>query len=258
MKALSIILAVLLVAAIGAGAYFTLQYRDAQEELDLKNDKIKEQEFRIKKLEDRVDEISKQLEEEIARVSQEKEQEIERLRNAQNQLVDELKTEIEDKQIQIKQLADKLSVSMVDKILFPSGRAELTDEGLKVLERVGNIIKKVEDKIIRVEGHTDNVPIHPRLQDQFPTNWELSTARATNVVRFLEDKVRIDPRKLQAVGLSQHHPVASNKTVAGREAKIGGLKYNCCQLNRRSQERTNWRPTKNQKIRGRYESFRSC
>ncbi|NIU00462.1 MAG: hypothetical protein GWN01_05845, partial [Nitrosopumilaceae archaeon] len=106
MKALSIILAVLLVAAIGAGAYFTLQYRDAQEELDLKNDKIKEQEFRIKKLEDRVDEISKQLEEEIARVSQEKEQEIERLRNAQNQLVDELKTEIEDKQIQIKQLAD--------------------------------------------------------------------------------------------------------------------------------------------------------
>jgi chemotaxis protein MotB len=84
------------------------------------------------------------------------------------------------------------------------------------LERVGNIIKNVQDKIIRVEGHTDNVPIAVRLQKQFPSNWELSTARATNVVRFLQDKVGMDATRLQAVGLSEYHPIASNETPTGR------------------------------------------
>jgi chemotaxis protein MotB len=138
------------------------------------------------------------------------------LNSAHEELVKELQTEIDNKEIQITQLADRLSVSMVDKILFPSGEAEITPAGLKVLERVGNIIKNVQDKIIRIEGHTDNVPIHPRLQKQFPTNWELSTARATNVLRFLQEKVGMDPIRLQAVGLSEYHPLATNETAAGR------------------------------------------
>jgi chemotaxis protein MotB len=127
-----------------------------------------------------------------------------------------MEKEIEDGHVTITQLADRLSVSMVDKILFPSGEAEITPEGLKVLERVGTILKNTQDKMIRVEGHTDNVPIHPNLQDKFATNWELSTARATNVVRFLQDKVGIKGIRLQAVGMSEYHPVASNSTGAGR------------------------------------------
>jgi chemotaxis protein MotB len=105
---------------------------------------------------------------------------------------------------------------MIDKILFPSGEAEITSEGIAVLERVGKILKNTEGKMIRVEGHTDNVPIHPNLQDKFPTNWELSTARATNVVRFLEETVGINGVRLHAVGMSEYHPVASNATAAGR------------------------------------------
>ena len=105
---------------------------------------------------------------------------------------------------------------MVDKILFPSGEAEITPEGLEILERVGNVLKNTQDKMIRVEGHTDNVPIHPNLQDKFPTNWELSTTRATNVVRFLQERVGIKGVLLHAVGLSEYHPVASNSTSAGR------------------------------------------
>jgi chemotaxis protein MotB len=127
-----------------------------------------------------------------------------------------MKNEIEQGQIKITQLADRLSVSMVDKILFPSGEAELTPEGIKVLERVGNVLKNTSNKIIRVEGHTDNVPIHPRLQKQYPTNWELSTARAANVVRFLQEKVGIEPERMQVIGLSEYQPVATNKTVSGR------------------------------------------
>jgi chemotaxis protein MotB len=128
----------------------------------------------------------------------------------------DMKAEIDQGQVTITKLADRLSVSMVDRILFPSGEAEITPAGLKVLQRVGNVLKNAENKVIRVEGHTDNVPISDKLADKFPTNWELSTARASNVVRFLEEKVAIDPARLEAVGLSEFHPVASNATAQGR------------------------------------------
>jgi chemotaxis protein MotB len=105
---------------------------------------------------------------------------------------------------------------MVDKILFPSGEAEITPAGLEILDRVGKVLKNTEGKIIRVEGHTDNVPIHPNLQKKFPTNWELSTARATNVVRFLQEKVGIKGTRLQVIGMSEYSPVADNKTPEGR------------------------------------------
>ena len=68
-----------------------------------------------------------------------------------------------------------------------------------------------------VEGHTDNVPIRNALKAKFPSNWELSTARATSVVRFLQDQGGIDPSKLSATGLSYFRPVAANDTPEGRE-----------------------------------------
>jgi chemotaxis protein MotB len=216
MKAAMIVLVILALGLAGVAGYFFNRDRLARQELAKANNEKAELAFRVQSLETRVAELSKQLEEEIAKASKEKEEEIQRLTSAQEELVKELQQEIENKEIQITQLADRLSVSLVDKILFPSGEAEITPAGLKVLERVGNIIKNVQDKIIRVEGHTDNVPIAPRLQQKFPTNWELSTARATNVVRFLQDKVGMDPKWLQAVGLSEFHPVATNDTPESR------------------------------------------
>jgi chemotaxis protein MotB len=216
MKALVVLLFILLLGTLAGGGYFYLENKHAQEDLIELRDRNTEMQFQVESLQGQVENLAKQLEEEVARVSQEKEAEMKRLKEAQNELVEELKGEIEQKQIQITQLADRLSVSMVDQILFPSGEAELTPEGLKVIERVGNIIKGVKDKIIRVEGHTDNIPIHPRLQKEFPTNWELSTTRATNVVRFLQEKVGIPPENLEAIGLSEFHPIASNKTKVGR------------------------------------------
>lgn len=215
-KAGVVILAIFaLISAAVAGYFFYLSRLARQELTALNNEKI-ELTARVQSLTANVAELSKQLADTLARSSQEKEAEIQRLNSAHEALVQELQAEIDNKEIQITQLADRLSVSMVDKILFPSGEADISPAGLKILGRVGNIIKNVQDKIIRVEGHTDNVPIHPRLQKQFPTNWELSTARANNVVRFLQEKVGMDPSRLQAVGLSEYHPLASNETVAGR------------------------------------------
>jgi chemotaxis protein MotB len=216
MKVLAIVLTILTLALAAVAGYFFNLSRLAREELTTLNNEKAELTTRVHSLEARVAELSKQIEDLVAKSSTEKEEEIRRLNSAHDQLVKELQAEIENKEIQITQLADRLSVSLVDKILFPSGEAEITPAGLKVLERVGNIIKNVEDKIIRVEGHTDNVPIHPRLQKQFLTNWELSTARATNVVRFLQDRIGMDATRLHAVGLSEYHPIASNATPAGR------------------------------------------
>ncbi len=81
---------------------------------------------------------------------------------------------------------------------------------------MGDILKGVTDKEVRVEGHTDNVPISSRLKDVFPSNWELSTARATNVVHFLQDQVGIPGERLSTCGFGQFRPVAENETAEGR------------------------------------------
>ena len=158
----------------------------------------------------------KELESKIADISKENEEEIARLKGTYDKLVGNMKDEIEQGQIKITHMADRLSVTMVDKILFPSGEAKITSEGVTILTRIGKIIKNNQGKIIRVEGHTDNVRITPRLQQKFPSNWELSTTRATNVARFLQDKIGIEGASLQAVGMSEYHPVASNETLDGR------------------------------------------
>ena len=181
------------------------------------NKKMKSEfDFKISTLEQQKAVLENELEIKVSEISQEKEEQINRLKNAYDKLVADMEKEIEEGQIQITQLADRLSVSMVDRILFPSGKAEITPAGLKVLERVGNVLKNTENKIIRVEGHTDNVAIQAKLQEKFPTNWELSAARAINVVRFLQDDVGIEPIRLHAIGMSEYHPVASNKTSHGR------------------------------------------
>jgi chemotaxis protein MotB len=157
-----------------------------------------------------------ELETKIVNISKEKEEEIAKLKGTYDEFIAYMKEEIAQGQIKVIQLDDRLSVIMADKILFPSGEAEITPEGLKVLERVGSVLKNTQSKIIRVEGHTDNEQINPRLKKKYSTNWELSTARATNVVRFLQEKIGIEPEFLQPIGMSEYHPVASNETPDGR------------------------------------------
>ena len=108
-------------------------------------------------------------------------------------------------------------MDVVDKILFDSGQTEIRPEGLGVLKRVVEILMTVTDKVIRVEGHTDSIPIGGALAKRYPTNWELSAARALNVTRFLE-KEGIDPTLLSAVAFGEHQPIAENDTRrAGEE-----------------------------------------
>src|SRR5262249_11114069 len=126
-----------------------------------------------------------------------------------------LKKEVGSGGAEVAGAAGQITVTLVDKILFKVGQADLTPKGEELLRKLGTVLAG-SDKLVEVSGHADNAPVESAIKERYPTNWELSTARATNVVRFLADTVGIDPRRLKAAGFGEHRPVASNATAAGR------------------------------------------
>ncbi|RLB94783.1 MAG: hypothetical protein DRH26_00150 [Deltaproteobacteria bacterium] len=97
-------------------------------------------------------------------------------------------------------------------VFFPSGLATINKEAYPCLDEMIKIVRK-ENLSVRVEGHTDNVPINT---PEFPSNWELSTSRAVNVLRYLLDRGGLSTQRLSAVGFGRYHPVESNDTPEGR------------------------------------------
>lgn len=131
-------------------------------------------------------------------------------------LVKSLSSEVEKGQLKVSQYQNMLSVDLAEQIFFDSGKATLKAGGKDVLKKVGDALKGYDNKVIRVVGHTDNVPLTRSLQAVFPTNWELSVARATNVVRYLQE-VGIAPERMVAAGRGEYDPVAPNDTAEGRQ-----------------------------------------
>lgn len=156
------------------------------------------------------------LQAEAEALERQREEEVKEMKSTYGDLLEGMKSEIEKGKITITQLKGKLKVNMLDEILFDSGKTTIKPEGVEILERVGEILLNVKDRAINVEGHTDNVPIGPELARRYPTNWELSAARATNVARYLQEKIGIDPTLLSATGYGEYYPVASNEDEEGR------------------------------------------
>ncbi len=147
-----------------------------------------------------------------------KEEEIKRLTQTREDLSKSLQDEISKGNITIQQVRDRLTINMVERVLFDSGQAQVKPTGIKVLKEVGDILKNITDKQIRIEGHTDNVPISAKLQNRFKTNWELSTARATTVVRYLIEQSGVDRQYLAAVGYADTRPIALNDSEERRSS----------------------------------------
>jgi len=131
------------------------------------------------------------------------------------QLTAGLKSQIEAGNVQVENLRGKMLVRMSEKILFPSGSARINKEGKAALDEVASSFKSLTGKSIVVSGFTDNVPVNPKTTG-YASNWELSTARALSVVRYLESR-GIDPQMLGAAGFGEYHPVATNETPEGRQ-----------------------------------------
>lgn len=167
----------------------------------------------------KVKEERDQLVAERNRLAQEKEHREKELRAAQDtygELIDKMRSEISRGEVTISELQGKLTVNLVEKILFDSGSAEIKSGGKEVLSKVGTILNEVKDKEIRVEGYSDNLPISPRLQSIYPSNWELSSARAISVVQFLRNTLNVPGERLSASGFAEFRPIADNSTPEGR------------------------------------------
>jgi len=109
---------------------------------------------------------------------------------------------------------ERLVVRLNSQILFDSGSAALRPEGRTVMIALGDSFLDL-DHLIEVQGHTDNVPIRT---SQFPSNWELSTQRATNVVRILQDQCGVPPTRLRSTGFGEYQPIGDNTTYEGRQS----------------------------------------
>jgi len=141
----------------------------------------------------------------------------EKLKQREADLRGRLQKELTDKDVQISQLKGQLTVSVLDKILFKSGRADILPAGQAVLEKVARVLVQTDD-MIRVEGHTDNVPISERLKEKYYSNWELSAARAASVVRYFQlGEHKIEPLRMEAVGFAEYRPVAPNDSDASKQ-----------------------------------------
>lgn len=113
----------------------------------------------------------------------------------------------------------KLTLELVDKVLFRFGEADLTENGMRVLSKVGDALKEFPDNQIWIQGHTDDVPV-AKDNENFKSNWELSAARAVNVVHYLQDEAGVDPSRLAAVAFSEYRPVSKNNKKRNRRIEI--------------------------------------
>jgi chemotaxis protein MotB len=224
------ILLVLGLVGAGAGNYWQLKDRHRiKGEATVAADKVAASAVAQKELSEKIDRLESEkgtLETEKSALAAAKEElskdvaaktgELAQLRGTYEKLEEKMKDEIAKGDISLSQDGGKLRVGLVDKILFDSGEAAISKRGEGVLARVGAVLASIDDKQIQVSGHTDKTPISERLAAQFPSNWELSAARAINVLRFLAEKAGVPPGRLVASGYGEHHPIATNKTPAGR------------------------------------------
>lgn len=126
-----------------------------------------------------------------------------------------LRPEIERGAITVQQSGDQITIHLADRLLFESGEDHLKAAGAEVLRKVGSILRSVQDRHLRVTGHTDNVPIGGKLIERFPTNTVLSRTRATHARQALEQGGAVSDH-ITAEGYGESRPLASNATEDGR------------------------------------------
>jgi chemotaxis protein MotB len=152
------------------------------------------------------------LQSRVADLEQEKDAAAQMARGLEN----EMRADLESKDVTISNLKGKLTVNILDRVMFDSGEAILKPAGESVMRKVAAILAGHPQLKIHVIGHTDNVPIRPEARSRFASNWELSTARALAAVHFLTENAGVDPRRVGAIGYGEYRPLADNATAEGR------------------------------------------
>jgi chemotaxis protein MotB len=141
------------------------------------------------------------------------EQRRQQLAALQNRALAELQEATANGSVAVEPLPSGLLLRVGGNVLFSTGQANIRSEGQATLDDIAEFLKLYPDYAVRVEGHTDDIPVGPN--SQWPTNWELSTARASAAVRYLESR-GIEPKRIAVGGYAEHQPLGDNQTREGR------------------------------------------
>jgi chemotaxis protein MotB len=134
--------------------------------------------------------------------------------NALNEIVKRALLSFNSEELTVEMKNGKVYVSLSDKLLFKSGSADIEEKGQEAIKKLADVLNKNPEIDVLIEGHTDNVPL--RSSVNFKDNWELSTGRATNIVRIISDVSKVNPKRLTAAGRSEYMPKVSNDSPEGR------------------------------------------
>lgn len=181
--------------------------RTCQDALKQNREQLMQREGELETVKKELDGVKSQLELKEVKVKEQS--------DAFTRMQEAMKAELASKQVALAELEGKLTLTMVESILFDSGKAEVKPEGIEALKKVAEVLRNTTDQEIVIAGHTDNVPIIGMLARTYPTNWELSAARAISVVKLLVTE-GVDPLHLSASGYSEYRPVEDNSTPEGR------------------------------------------
>lgn len=118
--------------------------------------------------------------------------------------------------VEVRRVGDRVIISIASAILFKSGSAKIRSESKALLVKFSNLLRRYSNREVQVQGHTDNVQISDRLAERWETNWELSAARATRVLRYFVEVGNLDPRRVSGAGMGEFRPIADNDTREGR------------------------------------------
>jgi len=195
-----------------------LELKAAQENLQKKEDLLRQLEQSLDAKKASLDEMTFELDKKNAKMT-----ELEQILEAQKKIVQDLKTKVseallgfENKGLTVTVKNGKVYVSLDEKLLFKTASWEIDANGKNALKNLAGVLEKNPDIQITIEGHTDNVPFNPS-GGQLTDNWDLSVKRATTVVRVLLEGSKIDPKRLTASGRSQYLPVDENSTSDARQ-----------------------------------------
>jgi chemotaxis protein MotB len=134
------------------------------------------------------------------------------------ELKEKLQEQISENQVLLQKVEGLTIITLGEESLFGSGLADLTQSGAQTISTIAEALTDYPGYHMRIEGHTDSKPVSKSLKAKFASNWELSTARATAVVRYMIYGLHVDPLRLSAAGYAQYRPMVDNSTKEGRAA----------------------------------------
>ena len=195
------------------------QAQAQNQELTAQKQQLADEIVALREQQQQLKETNRRLSADISKLSkraQLQEKVIHLLDDTEKTIESSLREQMAAAEIEIVEYQDEVKVVLLDKILYEPGSMEINQKGKILLKTLADSIREKSDQQLVVVGHTDNVPISDNLRSRYPTNWELSAARAAAVIRYLQNECGLDPERISLRAYSHYRPSASNKTEKGR------------------------------------------